>query len=250
MKISKPTRIKIFYTKYLFAMYLISILFLVNTLNGYSQQTENIFNHNYIDILYGVAYEPEDHNAINHPFFLDDKIYKANLWFEGNKITDVFLKYDLYKQILVLYQNYNINKFRFIQINSDGVQKVELFDNDNQVHYLIPCWQYPDIFDKIVFYEKIYSNRITFLVGRIKVLDELASGSKNKFSENQKSYFIIENKPYEVRNKKDILTLFGDHKKEIKSFIKKNKLTIKLTNTKDIVDLISYYESLTKNNSN
>jgi len=228
----------------------ISSVILFVSIKGYPQQHENIFKYNYIDILYGVAYEPEDYNAINHPFYLEDKIYKANLWFEGNKISDVYLKYDLYKQVLVLYQNYNTNKFRFIQVNSDGVQKIEILDETGQVHLLVPYWEYPELFNKIVFYEKIYSNRITFLVGRLKAFDELASETKNKFSERQKGYLIINGKITEVKNKKDILGLFIDHKKEVKSFIKKNKLKIKLTNTSDVADLITYYESLIKNNTN
>ncbi len=228
-----------------FWKYIITLIIVFNSLSSFSQDFGDVLSNDYVDILYGVVYEPENFNAVGHPFFLEDRIFNATLWFKGDEIKNISIKYDLYNQTLVLYQDFDAQKYRFIKLNSELINQFEIFDELNVAHRFIPNWIYPDLSEEIVFYEEIYSNQIKYFIGRSKNLNELVTNDfKNKFTLEQKHYFIINNKAYLVNTKRDIYDLLGSHKKAIKSLIKKNKLKIKLKNTEDIIQLISFYEDL------
>jgi len=198
----------------------------------------------YNDLLYGVVYEPVNYNSIGHPFYLKDKIYQANLHFDGNTYKNVSLKYDLYNQKIVLYQDYNSSKYRFIELNINLVDSFELIDENSNVHYFLPQSAFKNLNSNIKFVELIYKNKICYIVGRKKTFTELAQELKNKFYEKNSNYIIIHNNLILIDSKGDILNVFEDHKKDIKRFIRRNKIKIKEIKSTDLLRIIKYYESL------
>ncbi len=226
-----------------FLKFLLSILIIHLPFSSNSQVKENVFKIGYVDILYGLVYEPENSTAFGHPFFLEEDIQKATLWFNGDKIEDVFVKYDLYNQTLVLSQNLKINKYNFIILNSRSIDKFEIIDKNNNTFKFIPSSAHPGLPSEIVFYEVVYSNRIKYLIGRKKVI-ELINDNKSRYLQEQRNYFIINSELYEANNRREIYNLFGNYKKEIKRYVKKNKIRVKRNSVKEITQLIIFYEKL------
>jgi hypothetical protein len=200
---------------------------------------------NYNNLLYGIVYEPVNYNSIGHPFILGNKIYTANLHFDGNTYKNVSLKYDLYKQKIVLYQDYNSSRYRFIELNINLVDSFEIIDEKNKVHYFQKNNTDNDLMPEIKFLEFAYKNEITYKVGRNKYFKELAEDYKGQFYIKEYHYLIVNGKWEFINSKDDILDLFADHKKELKKFIRKNKIKMRLIKAPDLLKVIIYYEDLT-----
>jgi hypothetical protein len=198
----------------------------------------------YNDLLYGIVYKPTNYNSIGHPFYLNDKIYSANLYFDGNTYKNVSLKYDLYTQKIVLYQDYNSSQYRFIELNINLIDSFELIDESSKVHYFFKNSNYTDKITEIKFLELIYKNEITYIVGRNKSFIELAQELKNKFYLKEYHYLIFNGQLEIINSKADILNLFLNRKKELKKFIRKNKIKMRSLETPDLLKIVIYYESL------
>ena len=65
-----------------------------------------------------------------------------------------------------------------------------------------------------------------------------------RFEEPRKEYFLaIDNAPAQlITNKKNLLEMFGDRKKEMETYISKNKLSVKGDDA--LTRIIVYYNSL------
>lgn len=208
-----------------------------------SQIKENTTKVGCADILYGLVYEPEVYSAIGHPFFLENNTQKATLWFNGDKIDSVFVKYDLYNQTLILSHNININMYKYIILNPKSIDRFEIIDKNNITYKFIPSSSYSGLPKEITFYEVAYSNQIKYIIGRKKVI-ELANDNKSMFQQDQRNFFFINSQLFEANSKRDIYKLFGNYKKEIKSFVKRSKIRIKKNSTKEITQVIIFYEKL------
>ncbi len=213
-------------------------------MNLYAQEDIQPDYSYYNDLLYGIVYPSVNYNSIGHPFYLDDEIYNATLYFDGNTYNNVSLKYDLYNQKIALYQDYNSSKYRFIELNFNLVDSFELIDNKNQVHYFQKNNTYTSNLQEFKFLELIYKNEITYVVGRKKSFIELAQDLKNKFYLKEYHYLIVDGQLEIINSKADIFGLFIGHKKELKKFIRKNKIKMRSIEKSDLLKIVTYYESL------
>lgn len=228
----------------IFKRYYIFILFsFFSWFSSFSQDLSNRHYNDSKDLLYGIVYIPENYNAVNHEFFLNDKLLDVKLNLYNEKKYTVFVKYDLYNQQLVLFQDVYTDSYRFLSLNPDLIKDFQI-TYDNELYNFVPANTYSGLSNKIVFYEVIYSSEIKYLVGRSKVLYEFVVDTKNKFGEECYHYIIIDDEAIRINNKRQLYNLFGDYKKQIKSFVRKNRLKINFKDLQDIVQLIEYYEKL------
>ena len=113
-----------------------------------------------------------------------------------------------------------------------------------------------DVVDRNYFITPIISKENYLLIHYIKTIKKPTYVSKNSYSNSNttalkkkyitiKKYYILnpDNKYINVRLKeKDILKILLGKKKELKNYIKKNKLSLK--NEKDVIKVMEYYYSL------
>ncbi len=217
------------------------LIILIITKISFSQISKDKCENSYVDILYGIVYQPQSYNAVNYPYFINDFL-KTKLFFDDKCIDDALMKYDLYNQVLVLYQDYDIKKSRFIKLNSDLIDKFEMIDEKGHLYRFISSKEIPLFNQDIIFYEEVYSNKIKYYIGNTMRLNEYVENNKNRFSAMQYHYLLYNNKLIEFRKRKELYEGLGVDIKEIKRFVRKNKLKIKLDKKDNIIKLIKFSE--------
>lgn len=190
----------------------------------------------------GSSYYGPYNGIKGHQFFNDDYWEQGSLIYEEHAFDDIFLKYDIYRDLLLI-EFFNSNgHLSPIQLYSPKVSSFELMG-----YYFI--WIDKDTISnlKAGFYNQMYkSKEIEVLVKRRKEIVKLSeiNNVSEKFSIKDR-YYIRKNKIYyKVRKKSSILKTLADRKKEIKSFIKKNNFRFKYEPDKQLVEVVEYYDSL------
>lgn len=227
--------------KYLkrFSIATLSILLFFN--HTFSQEKKSRCESSYIDILYGIVYQPQSYNAVNDPYYINDFL-PATLYFNDKCIDDALIKYDIYNQELVLYQDYDVRKSRFIKLNANLINRLELVDKQGNAHKFISSKEIPLTNQDIIFYEEVYIHKIKYYIGNKKRLNEFVQGNKNKFSLDEYHYLYVDNRLFEFSNRKELYGILNMDKKEIKRFVRKNKLKIKMDRIDDIIKLLQFFE--------
>ncbi len=194
-------------------------------------------------ILYtGSNYYDDNFGVQGHQYFYDDYWEQGKVTYNGNTFDSIFMKYDIYRDLLLLEHFNNDGYLAPIQLYSKNVAGFRLFD-----HSFIGLEK--DTLSKIRegFYDLMYEGASTkVLVKRRK--EKVRSNEINTLSEefSQKDKYFIRKKDafYQVKKKGSILKVLEDRKKEIKSFIKKNNFRFKDNPDSQLVEVVKYYESL------
>jgi hypothetical protein len=98
------------------------------------------------------------------------------------------------------------------------------------------------------FYELLYQGRSTVLKKTIKNIVEEANVTEGVLEHIEVSYqyYIKKNHSYmQVKTKRELFEAFSDHEKDIRHYIKKNKLRFKRDRERTIVQAAVYYDLTT-----
>jgi len=179
---------------------------------------------NWFDLSYG-----PDYNLINgikyiylysniegHPFFRENKFSTGSLMIASRKYQDVYLKYEIYNQEIILqYSPFSGGTNQILLKNED----IHEFEIDGK---LFRKYSFPET--RTRFYQVVTSGKIYCLYYWEKEMN-YSTLSAFSFSNQKKVSFLIKNGiPYRFRNVRNFRKLFPEqHKKEIKKFFRKNK---------------------------
>lgn len=185
-----------------------------------------------------------DHNigVKGHQYFYDDYWEQGKVIYEGNTFDSIFMKYDIYRDLLLLEHFNNDGYLAPIQLYSKKVSSFNLLNHD-----FIRLEK--DTLSKIRegFYDLMYDGvNMKVLVKRRK--ETVHTNEINTIGEEfiQKDKYFIRKKGsfYQVKKKGSIIKVLEDRKKEIKSFIRKNNFRFKYNPDIQLVEVVKYYESL------
>jgi hypothetical protein len=101
------------------------------------------------------------------------------------------------------------------------------------------------------FYNILYNGNTSLYKRPSKLLKEsyVNSMGLHKYVVEIDAYFVKKgNLFYEVKNKKALLALMGDRKKEVEQFIKKNRLSYRKDQENALVKIVAYYDGLNNRN--
>lgn len=190
----------------------------------------------------GPLYEPYPRPFTEgHQFFLEDFFRIGSVFYDGLKYDSIPLKYDLIRDELLL-EHYN----QVFAVNLLK-EKVEAFSFSQ--HSFIKI-----IGDKKInfpgdgFYDQLYSSpAIQFLAKRKKFIQETPRTITFERETYQRTYYYIlkDGRYYDIKNKKSLMNLLRDKKKEMQQFIKNNSLRFKENFEEDVKQAIRYYDQLT-----
>ena len=202
---------------------------------------------NYFDLSYG-----PDYNLINgikylylysdiegHPFLGENRFYIGSLVIADREYRDVYLKYDLYNQNMIL----QFNPF------SGGTDQILLKNED--IHEfkidgkLFRKYSFPEISTR--FYQVVTSGKIYCLYYWEKILNYSTLSSYYFTTQKKVSYIVKNGKPYRFKSKKQFRKLFPvQHQKEIKQFIRSNKFGLKNETDGNMRRLLEFGNQLTE----
>ena len=158
----------------------------------------------------------------------------------------------LYKNIPLLYDIVNdeivINKYNQTYLMNLPEEKISFFSMLTDTFIRIVPDSAGKALPGIGFYNRIYNAKMQVLVKRKKVLteDPPAYGVSQFHYLQRNSYFVKKQKIYfQVSSRKSLFKLFDDKSKEIRRYLRKNKIDFKEQPENAIVQAAQYYDLLT-----
>lgn len=224
-----------------FKLSIFILVICIISFKGYNQEIE-VKN----DLLNGRLYHSNVKSSITgHSFLKDEEFHLCNLIYKGIEYKDILVKYDLYNQQILYFQQIDSKLPRFIILNTDYIEKFELYYNSETYIFSNKYSKLQGLDPSIRFYQILYEGDYKYLKGSSKFIEKFeVNQESDKYVEKELYYLIINNEPKLIKRKRDFILLFNDKKKEIRKFINKNHLKIKPSYQSDIIKLIIYCESL------
>ena len=191
-----------------------------------------------LNIYNGSEYLP--YRSINeeHPFFQVDDWTNGNILYDGEWYKNVPMLYDMEKNLLIISYYYKGIK---MQLNSDRVYEFTVSG-----HRFINLKQTFDSQEmKSGFYDVLYSGKTSVLAKRSKKYFENINDTQltQGFRETIQHFLLVQGKYQKVSTKGSVLSLLSDRKKELKTYIRKNRLFVS-EREKSIARVAQYYDSL------
>jgi len=176
-----------------------------------------------VNIHQGSEYKKKQ-RSINgaHSFFKSSEFVKGTISYHGEKYSNVYFKYDLYEQELIV---------RFQALSSTGVT-LQLFNN-NVKRFNLHNTQFVWIEDQDVkgkpisgFYQEAFS------APSLKLLIKISKHKKEvpyrgrmlaEYEKNKNDYFLFYKNQYtKIKSKKNIINILPSLKKQVNSFYRKH----------------------------
>ncbi|MDH6313544.1 hypothetical protein M2137_002334 [Parabacteroides sp. PFB2-10] len=179
-------------------------------------------------------------NLTNHPYWQSSEFKTGDLWYNQTLYKQVFMRLNIHRDELVVQMpgkpfNVVLEKEKFNRAVLHGQTiiplQVGLLENAPSGNYniLLHDGTFPIIKSYSVSLEE-------------KIVDRVLEHS---FRINEKIHLCKEGICYPIANKRSLLQLFPDKKKELETYIKQHKLKFnKKKREEAIVQVVNYYETM------
>ncbi|HVM87431.1 MAG TPA: hypothetical protein VMT76_04535 [Puia sp.] len=188
----------------------------------------------------GSEYVAYDFRIKGHPYFESGTLQKGNVMYCGTLYDEIDMAYDIVEDALIILKNDDNVRIRLAKEKIDSFLWLDHFfvrlvqDSNNKTS--VPTG----------FYDRLYNGQIKLYARRKKIIMEKIEGNENErwFQEND-AYIIHKDKSYyPVQKESDLFNLLNDKKKEIKKYLRKNKIKFRKEKETAILAAIVYYDKL------
>ena len=190
----------------------------------------------------GISYYDSHSNILGHQFFGEDYWEQGTVDYDGQHYDSIFLKYDIYRDQLLI-ENFNSDGFLSpIIIYQKRVDSFMLMN-----HHFIKIEGDTAAILRTGYYDLMYhGDDLQFLVRRRKdiVDSNEISTIREEFLQKDRYYIKKGTDYYRFRKKGALLKLLKDRKKELKTFIRGRAMQFALQPDVQFAELIQYYDSL------
>lgn len=194
----------------------------------------------------GIAYLPYDKSIKGNPYFMDAIAASPGpVKYDGYLYKNVKLYYDLNKDELITYL-YNSELMMYLIAS-----KVTFFDL--QGHRFVFIKTNPSVINPVKegYYDALYDGKIKVLAKRIKTIQgesNLGQGGISSYFTNTATdcYLYKNDTYYKVNSEGSFTAVLKDHAKEVKQFIKENKIKFRKDKESAMIAIATYYDHLTQ----
>ncbi|HLX91568.1 MAG TPA: hypothetical protein VKR32_07790 [Puia sp.] len=201
------------------------------------------FYYNYIGeeahLYDGSEHAPYDFRIKGHPYFETNLLQKGSVNYNDIAYSSIDLAYDIVRDELTT--NRYKNNFRMSLFND----KIKSFSITG--HFFVRIVQ--DTIQKSPletgFYELLYDGKMKAYAKRRKIINEKVTadeGDRLWFEETDSYYVKRDEKFYRIKEKKDLFTLFKSQKKDLRKYLRKNKIRYKEQPGMTIIKSIEYID--------
>lgn len=198
------------------------------------------------ELINGKEYLPYFLYSKNSPLLFKGEIVNATLKINGRVYRNTGLHYDTYLDDAVYTDTSQMvdNAYPRIALNKDIVNGFSvLFQGDSMIfRYLIFTGK--EIDDG--FFEIAYDGDTRFII-RHKSSQYIYDAVK-EYKYSPEKYILADGKFHEIKNSSAFLALLGDKSGEVKAYMKKSKIKLRTADKHDMINVLSYYDSLKKLN--
>ena len=186
------------------------------------------------NLINGYQFIVQNPNSEGHPYFNEDKFFQGRIIVNNIEYTDVFLKYDIYSQRIILKYKYSFGGENQIILHNETISEFEI---DEKLFRRI---YYPET--GIQFFQIVADNDLLYLLQWKKQLDYSPLDSYYKYSDHKKkSYLVINNRLLRFYGNWSFIKLFPKSQQTlIKQYIKKNKIKLNKATDRTIANLIRF----------
>ena len=178
----------------------------------------------------GFLYTETFPGSRGHPFFQSEIWYDGELYMDGRQYMGLAVRYDLYRDQL-LYNHIHPTGSYILVLNNKLIEE-----------FIIDGHHFRKM--KEEYYELLSEGKASFYVKWQKRLSDPTAKSIGEFSLYNEWYILNNGVFRKVSNKSGLLKTLEDHKKEIKSYIRENRIVIKTGNELEVKHLLDYYNRL------
>ena len=176
-------------------------------------------------------------NVYGTEFLIEDKWYKADIKVNDIHFKNVDVKYDIYNDNLLV--NY-YNK-RIIILNKENIEAFTLYTGDRNLFFINEKGR--NGLDG--YYQVIYEGDIRLLKKwRKKRAQFVIEARYDEFQPDNVLIFVKDQEIYQVKNRRKLLRIFGDNKREIRSFIRQENIHLDPEKPESIVPVLEFFDSL------
>lgn len=187
----------------------------------------------------GSEYVPHPESNKN-PYFESSTLQKASVCYDGTVYDNIPLTYDIYKDEVII-SKYNQN-FRIRLANN----KINWFSVSDHLFIRVVHDSSAKTLPGTGFYDQLYNGNVKVLAKRKKKFDEkiTLNGAITQFV--QDDHFFIEKDAvyYPVTNKKSVLKVFKDRKKDVQKLLRKNNVKFNKNLEFATVKAAEYYDQV------
>ena len=176
-------------------------------------------------------------NVYGTEFIMEDKWYKTDIIINGIRFSDVEIKYDIYNdEVLANYYNK-----RIIILNNENIESFVLYTDEKELQFKNIKGtadlegHYQVLFEgKSKLYKKWRKKRAQFVI----------EARFDEFQQDDDLILVIGERPYHLKNRRNLLNIMNDKKSEIKYFIRHENIRLDFDIPESLVPVLEYYDSL------
>lgn len=155
----------------------------------------------------------------------------------GRIFKNVPLKYDIFKDELLTETPHGL----MLQLNKEIVDSFSLTYNGRDYLFV----RSDSTSDYSGYINLLYTGKSSFIVKYRKNIELLAVDKKyDQFYLIRKMYLVRDNSINQFSGKLELMRLLVDRKKEVRSFMKKNRIVPSKNNPESFIPVIKYYDSI------
>ena len=168
-----------------------------------------------------------------HPYYISEDWITGSVQYNHEQYDDVSLLYNIQTDNIITEQPSSAVMIQLIR------DKVQSFTMDG--HQFVMIAKNEDL--STGFYDQLCNGNVKLYAKRIKDFQETISGAElqRNFIEKNRYYLYKNGHYYPVKNKKSILTILGDRKRELNQFIRQNHIHIRQNREAAFIKLTEYY---------
>jgi len=230
--------------------YLTSVLFLVLCRSGLpeyihaSKTYANVIQQDLSDkqiLLNGRIWWNQYSRVTGDQFFLGNIFLKGSVTFNGRKFDNLDLKYDIHNDELIL----SIKSYPVIILNKEMVDSFSLVLG-NRIFHIINAGN--DTSGVLRGYVNVlYYGPSSLYVKFIKKIQPLAVDGKNDLFYQEHLVFLRKGSEIvPVEGKRKLMNLLEDKKKEVRDYLKNNRIKVMQKDPYTFIPVLKYYDSIMK----
>ena len=175
-----------------------------------------------------------------HQYFMSNKPGMGAVLYDNVLYESVQLQYDEVQEVVIMQDS-----VRRIQLLNPRIASFTLFGNPF-VRIVKDSTSRPLV--RTGFYNVLYNGGIVLLKKEEKLIrEEVTREAVLRFIDVNTYYYLQKaGVYYSIRNKNSLADIFDDRKKEIRQFIRKNKLSYKHDRDNMLAQTVAYYDQLNK----
>ena len=195
------------------------------------------------NLVNGTKYYKPRETVSGNEFFMDKKASRGEIILNGITYSNVFLKYDIVNQDVILEYDFPSGGKMQIIIEDEKISDFEIFERTfRKLNFPLTGKQ---------FFQVINAGNLVCLIHWRKILIPVGSSLQYTYQyseEKRKTYLLREDQLFQFGGQRSFSKLFPGFKKEIRQYLRRYNLEIRNISDTDLTGLIEYCSSLNTDN--